>query len=129
NGAVAVGALVAHWRDNQNAGIARSEAPSASILRMPSLGLRTVLSLAALGGFVSLSYEIFFFRTVSYASGSSATAFAATLSAFLVGLASGSRQAGHNCEVLSREAARQQALPLSLTIPPSLLARADEVIE
>ena len=35
--------------------------------------------LAALGAFVSLSYEIFFFRTISYASGSSATAFAGTL--------------------------------------------------
>ena len=59
--------------------------------RSRALGLPTALALAAAGGFVSLSYEIFFFRTVSYASGSSATAFAVTLSAFLVGIASGSR--------------------------------------
>src|SRR5262249_40652726 len=50
--------------------------------------------LAALGGFVSLSYEIFFFRTMSYASGSSATAFAGTLGTFLVGIVSGSVNGG-----------------------------------
>jgi spermidine synthase len=61
-------------------------------------------------GAVSLSYEIFFFRTVSYTSGSSATAFAATPSAFLVGLASGSRRAGHNCATLTREEARRRAV-------------------
>src|SRR5438270_802390 len=55
------------------------------------------------GGFVALSYEVFFFRTLSYASGSSATAFAVTLGAFLVGLASGSRQASTNCATLPRE--------------------------
>jgi len=58
------------------------------------MGFKPVLMLAVAGGFVSLSYEIFFFRTVSYATASSATAFAAILSAFLVGLASGARQAG-----------------------------------
>ncbi len=46
---------------------------------------------------MSLSYEIFFFRTVAFLSGSSATAFALTLGAFLIGLASGARQAGENC--------------------------------
>src|SRR5262249_49974415 len=66
--------------------------------RSPALGLGPVLALAAAGGFVSLSYEIFFFRTVSYASGSSATTFAVTLSAFLVGIASGSRQAAEQCK-------------------------------
>jgi predicted membrane-bound spermidine synthase len=49
-----------------------------------------------------LSYEIFFFRTVSYATGSSATAFAITLGTFLVGLASGSGEAGRKCETASR---------------------------
>jgi spermidine synthase len=56
------------------------------------------LMLAALGGFISLSYEIFLFRTVSYASGSSATAFAVTLACFLTGIAGGSRRAGKMCE-------------------------------
>ena len=66
--------------------------------------------LAGAGGFVSLSYEIFFFRTVSYATGSSATAFALTLGAFLIGLASGSRQAGRNCAALTPERAIRRAV-------------------
>ena len=52
------------------------------------------LALAALGGFVSLSYEIFFFRIESFATGSAASSFAATLGVFLIGIASGSRNAG-----------------------------------
>jgi spermidine synthase len=62
------------------------------------LDMRWTLLLAALGGFISLSYEIFLFRTVSYASGSSATAFAVTLACFLTGIAGGSRRAGKMCE-------------------------------
>jgi spermidine synthase len=109
NFAVAAGALVAHWWDRQgDAGAAPRDLPAAG--RRPYLALAPVLALAAAGGFVSLSYEIFFFRTVSYASGSSATAFAATLSAFLVGLASGSRQAGENCAALSRAEAMRRAV-------------------
>ena len=94
NGAVAAGALVAHWQDRNGFAPASVEAPASTASVVPMLALFPVLALAAAGGFVSLSYEIFFFRTVSYASGSSATAFAATLSAFLVGLASGARRAG-----------------------------------
>jgi predicted membrane-bound spermidine synthase len=56
-----------------------------------------VLVLACAGGWISLSYEIFFFRVVSYATGSSPAAFAATLGAFLIGLASGSREGGEFC--------------------------------
>src|SRR6202021_4120510 len=57
-----------------------------------------VLVLGGVGGVISLSYEIFLFRMVSYASGSSATAFAVTLACFLVGIAGGSRRAGQMCE-------------------------------
>jgi spermidine synthase len=57
----------------------------------------TVLGLACMGGWISLSYEIFFFRTISYATGSSPAAFAATLGAFLIGIASGSRRCGELC--------------------------------
>jgi spermidine synthase len=105
NGAVAMGALIAHWRDRGEAQPALPEVAVAPQGRGATLGLAQVSALAAAGGFVSLSYEIFFFRTVSYASGSTATAFAVTLSAFLVGIASGSRQAGEDCETLSRDAA------------------------
>jgi spermidine synthase len=110
NAAVALGALAAQWRDHRLPGIDPAEAAAPPVARGPLLPFKPVLALAAAGGFVSLSYEIFFFRTVSYASGSSATAFAATLSAFLVGIASGSRQAGEHCERLSREEAMRRAL-------------------
>jgi spermidine synthase len=72
-------------------------------------GMRWTLLLAALGGFISLSYEIFLFRTVSYASGSSATAFAVTLACFLTGIAGGSRRAGKMCEELQPADAMRKA--------------------
>ena len=104
NGTVAISALVAHWRDRRDGGPALQDQTPLLEKRGLALALPTALALAAVGGFVSLSYEIFFFRTVSYASGSSATAFAVTLSAFLVGIASGSRQAGEHCETSTRAA-------------------------
>lgn len=102
NGAVAAGALVAYRLDRRAAEPALSDEAEYPEKRGPVVGLAKVSALAAAGGFVSLSYEIFFFRTVSYASGSSATAFAVMLSAFLVGIASGSRTAGEYCETSSR---------------------------
>ena len=81
-----------------------TDTPATSVARPPMLGLVPALALAGAGGFVSLSYEIFFFRTVSYATGSSATAFALTLGAFLIGLASGSRQAGRIARLCRRNA-------------------------
>jgi spermidine synthase len=74
-----------------------------------ALDMRWTLLLAALGGFISLSYEIFLFRTVSYASGSSATAFAVTLACFLTGIAGGSRRAGKVCEEFHPAAAMRKA--------------------
>jgi spermidine synthase len=55
---------------------------------------------------VSLSYEIFFFRVVSYATGGSASAFALTLFAFLVGLAAGARRAARSCRETPERALR-----------------------
>jgi spermidine synthase len=110
-----MGAVAAHWRGLCDGDFADAGAVLAGTDRPPTLAFWRVLALAAAGGFISLSYEIFFFRTVSYASGSSATAFAATLGAFLIGLASGSRRASVNCETLSREKAmRRTALDLML---------------
>jgi spermidine synthase len=60
----------------------------------PAMSFPVALGLAALGGFVSLSYEIFFFRIESFSTGSAASSFAATLGVFLIGIASGSRNAG-----------------------------------
>jgi spermidine synthase len=110
NVAVAAGALAAHWRERRRPITALPDGPSTSVVRRPMLGLGPVLALSGVGGFVSLSYEIFFFRTVSYATGSSGIAFAATLGAFLIGLASGSRQASHNCTNLTPERAVRRAV-------------------
>ena len=100
NGIVAFGAIAAQWFGHAE------KAPhlldAAATPEVPSLRLGPVLALAAAGGFISLSYEIFFFRTISYATGSSASTFALMLSAFLVGIASGARQAGEHCKTLPR---------------------------
>jgi spermidine synthase len=98
NVAVAMGAMAAHAvQRGETSAIPVSTTNSA---RASLLGMRPVLLLAALGGFIALSYEIFLFRTVSYASGSSATAFAVTLACFLFGIAGGARSAGKACETL-----------------------------
>jgi spermidine synthase len=110
NAAVAVGALVAHWRDRDGFAPTPAELRTSVASAIPGIALLPLLTVAAAGGFVSLSFEIFFFRTVSYASGSSATAFAVTLSAFLVGLASGARQAGQHCATGSPEQAIRRAI-------------------
>jgi spermidine synthase len=110
NAAVALAALVVQWRERRDPIVASGEGLAAYVPRRPMLGLIPLLGLAAAGGFVALSYELFFFRTVSYAIGSSSIAFAATLGAFLVGLASGARQAGDSCTVLTREGAMRRAV-------------------
>jgi spermidine synthase len=110
NAAVAAGALIAYWRERLDLTGSVAASPTTQVPAQPVLGLAAVLLLAALSGFVALSYEIFFFRTVSYAAGSSATSFALTLAALLIGLASGARQAGQNCAGLPRRQAMQRAV-------------------
>ncbi|MBV8836645.1 MAG: fused MFS/spermidine synthase, partial [Alphaproteobacteria bacterium] len=107
NIAVGVGAIAAHLM-RRDASQPVSFAP-ARPAQAPVLGLRFVLLLAALGGFISLSYEIFLFRMVSYATGSSSLAFALTLSAFLVGIAGGARSAASACDRFAPNEAMWQA--------------------
>ena len=85
--------------------------PSASTrpATRPILGMPFVTLVALLGGFVSLSYEIFLFRTVSFATGSSSLAFALTLCAFLVGIAGGSRNSAQACDTLAPVDAMRKA--------------------
>lgn len=111
NLAVAAGALTVHLRSRGRPG-ARAAAATLAPVRgapppaHPALGAAAALALSAAGGFIALSFEIFFFRTVSYATGSSASAFALTLFAFLVGLAGGSRRAARRCRISPEVAAR-----------------------
>jgi spermidine synthase len=95
NVAVALGATAAHLRDRARPPAPGAAAPPAP--HPPPTRLGVVLALAALGGLVSLSWEILFFRTISYATGSSASAFALTLALFLAGIAAGARCAARGC--------------------------------
>jgi spermidine synthase len=110
NGSVAVGALIAWRREVSGAVVEATDAHRTHAINKTLLGPRAALILSAVSGFVSLSYEIFFFRTVSYAAGSGPTAFALTLGAFLIGLASGARRAGENCATLPREQTMRRAV-------------------
>jgi spermidine synthase len=107
NVAVAIGALVANYVDAAQ-GQAFGSVPIHGA-KEPVLSLVFVVPLAAFGGFISLSYEIFLFRTVSFASGSSATAFALTLGFFLLGIAGGARRAGDVCDQLRPDNAMTKA--------------------
>ena len=97
---VASGALVVHWRGSGRRifpELLDADAAAATTAMRedkPALSFHIALGLAALCGFASLSYEIFFFRVQSFTTGNSASAFAVTLGAFLVGIASGARDAG-----------------------------------
>jgi predicted membrane-bound spermidine synthase len=119
NVVVALGALGAYWRVRVGSVRAQPRPIYYQINRSTVLGLAPAVLVAAVGGFVSLSYEIFFFRTVSFATGSSATAFALTLSAFLLGIASGSRQASSNCN--GAEHAKLVRLPINALMKGALV--------
>jgi spermidine synthase len=110
NLAVALGALVVHWRDRYDQISIAPQATKAVASRKPMLAFVPLLGLAAAGGFVALSYEIFFFCTITDASGSGAFAFTATLGAFLLGLAFGARRGGDNCTALTRDGAMRRAV-------------------
>lgn len=104
NGAVAIGATMAFAVERrtvpQERSVPKLTPPAAT--HAPSMPFAWVLVMSSAGGLISLSYEIFFFRTVSYTTGSSPVAFAATLGAFLVGLASGAREGGEACKRMAR---------------------------
>lgn len=113
NMAIAVGAFVAYLVERRESDSPLTPSNYLQSISLPgtSLPFGVVLAMSGVGGLVSLSYEIFFFRAMSYASGSSSFAFATTLGAFLIGLASGARIGGEACaraggEVLMRRMLR-----------------------
>lgn len=108
NIAVGVGAIAAHILSPTAA--ANVPAPATVPIARPILGMGLVTLLAMAGGFISLSYEIYLFRVISFASGSSSLAFAITLSAFLAGIAVGAQRAGHCCATLAPVDARHTAV-------------------
>jgi spermidine synthase len=108
---VGVGAIFAHRMNCDRTETSRLVA--AEPAAQPILGMPFVTVLAMLSGFISLSYEIFLFRTVSYATGSSSVAFALTLGGFLLGIAGGAREAAQACARLApRDAMRKASTDL-----------------
>lgn len=95
NGIVAVAAFAAGMQ-----GSAPEEPPASSVEGESDLPRSRLLMAAALvgaTGFISLSYEIVWFRIFSFASGGSALAFALLLGSFLAGIAGGSLIARRWC--------------------------------
>ncbi|MBR0795374.1 fused MFS/spermidine synthase [Bradyrhizobium jicamae] len=99
NIAVALGAFMA-WYRRLEADETRVS-PARVRTAQPILSIPLVMLLAAIGGFVSLSSEIFLFRVASFASGSSSMAFAVVLCGFLAGIAGGAYNASRLCATLS----------------------------
>ncbi len=85
------------WRTSPAAGA--EEAPRPAGTGMAAFPVAIVL--AALSGFISLSYEIVWYRTYAFVSGARPRAFAFVLGAFLAGIAFGS--------LLSRGLCREQS--------------------
>jgi len=108
NVVVGIGAFVVHYM-NRDGTETSHPVVAAKSTTPPILGMPFVTLLAMLGGFVSLSYEIFLFRTISFATGSSSLAFALTLSGFLVGIAGGAHSAALACDKLPPADAMRKA--------------------
>jgi len=100
---VVVGALVTRWHETQQPAL--NDAPL--LQRQPLLAFAPSLWLAAAAGVLAMSYLLFFARVVAYAAApgqSILTAtLAATLAAFLLGLAAGAHRAGRHCALFSGE--------------------------
>ncbi|MGE0708116.1 MAG: methyltransferase domain-containing protein [Planctomycetota bacterium] len=103
NAVVAVGALVA-WRldrapvlDAAAAPDEEPQGPDEVHTAATALPFGMALLLSGLGGFISLSYEILWFRVFSFAWASLAASFALLLGSYLAGIAVGSAAARRFC--------------------------------
>lgn len=92
---IASAAHLAHREEAAVPGIAHRPAEPGRTMPL-SLPQSAVLVLAS--GFISLSFEIFFLHLASFASGSNSVIFAATLAAFILGIASGAHEAAIWCK-------------------------------
>lgn len=98
NIAVAIAALRMHFLDAATVDEEGAQNDSDSTSNMatstasPGLSTPVMLALGGLAGFIALSYEIYLFRIASFISGNMAPTFAIVLGAFLLGVASGSRE-------------------------------------
>src|SRR5262245_44751912 len=103
--AVVVVALMARWRERRLPAL--GDAPL--IQRQPIMAFTASRWLAAGAGVLAMSYMLFFGRAVAYAAAPSEATFAATLAAFLLGLAAGAHRAGGHCALFSAEEVMRRA--------------------
>jgi spermidine synthase len=95
--------------------------PLAKATQPPSLPFPWAVIAAGLCGFISLSYEIVWYRVYSFASGSNARAFALLLAAYLEGVAFGSLFSRPMCQKISgRTATRGLAAIAFLAIAANM---------
>ena len=78
------------------------------------MGFAVAIIVAAAAGFIALSYEILWYRVISYASWGLPGAFGLLLAAYLFGLAIGSRVAGAFCKDKQAEGDRSTLRKLAL---------------
>lgn len=78
------------------------------------MGFAVALAVAAAAGFIALSYEILWYRVISYASWGLPGAFGLLLAAYLFGLAIGSRIAGAFCKDKTTAGDKRQLRALAL---------------
>ena len=78
------------------------------------MGFAVALAVAAAAGFIALSYEILWYRVISYASWGLPGAFGLLLAAYLFGLAIGSRIAGAFCKDKSQAGDTKQLRALAI---------------
>jgi len=103
--AVVVGALLARSRERGQPAL-----NDTSLLQRQSvIGFAASLWLAAGAGVLAMSYTLFFAQAVAYAAAPTETTFAATLAAFLLGLAAGAHRAGRHCALFSAEEVMRRA--------------------
>lgn len=92
NGLVAAIAVTAHFSDRSNH--AANAAPLAAAPQQMRLSPPAARALVLSSGFVSLSFEIYFLHLTSFVTATNAVILAIELGVFLLGIASGAREAG-----------------------------------
>jgi spermidine synthase len=97
NWLVAAGALMGLWRGGRDTAPPITEPSRQDGASGEQIGFQLAATLVFLSGFISLSYEIFLFRVMSYMTGNVAPALALTLGWFLIGIASGSNHSRLQC--------------------------------
>jgi spermidine synthase len=102
---IVVLALVARRRERHQPVL--NDAPL--LQRQPIIGLAESLWLAAGAGVLAISYFLFFAQVVAHAAAPSEVTFAATLAAFLLGLAAGAHRGGGYCALFSADEVMRRA--------------------